>query len=391
MVISASKDKTIKIWNVETGEEIRTFVGHTKEVNDCAFSPDGSKIVSASEDNTLRLWDVNINSESKILTSKRNSIAPRSCVFSSDGKFILYVNWSGFTYLLDVNTGEEIRRYKGLSSIHPLASICNFSPDGTKVVSALKEIMIWDFNTGEIIKTFVGHSSSVKDCAFSPNGDLLVTVSVDNTLKIWDVKSNSNQKNFEDHSHEMSVPSVIISPDGLKILSAGFYGDLKLWDAKTFNLLRKFERDKGIHHQCNFSPDGKRIISCGKRFKILDTLTGTEVKIFSESSVVGGCAFTPDGKYIITFSLDGIIRYWDPLTFSELKTIQTNNKKIRYLAISPDSSKIACAFRSKNDLILWDLESGLVCRKFIGHSDSVNHCVFHQVETIFSPPLMMAQ
>lgn len=383
-VISASKDMTVKIWDVETGKELITFTGHTRKVNDCAFSPDGSKIVSVSEDGYVKLWDVNKGQEFSDFKSYRNDESPRGCVFSPDGKFILYVPWWGSPKLIDAKTGEKIRDFRGLYSPFPLATFCLFSPDGSKVVSALSEIVIWDTNTGETLKTLVGHGKIVRDCAFSPDGKKLVSVSVDQFLKVWDITSESEKKKFRDYSHEENVPTVVASPDTTKFLSADYFGKLKLWDSKTLDLLMEFKRDRGTHNQCNFTPDGKRLISSGKRFKIWETETGKEIATFGEESGGGGCAFTSNEKHIITFSKDRIIRYWDPLTFSELKTIQTHYKNINKIDISANSKlMISCHHyvvnkddRNQKDIILWDLENGVEIGKFFGHTDVIYNFTF---------------
>ncbi|TFG03704.1 MAG: DUF4062 domain-containing protein [Promethearchaeota archaeon] len=376
-VISASKDMTVKMWDVETGKEVRTFIGHTNKVNDCAFSPDGSKIISASEDGYLKLWNVNNGQEFSEFKSCRADDSPRGCVFSPDGKFILYAPWWGTPILKDANTGETIRNFKGLYSPFPVANFCLFSPDGSKVVSALKEIMIWDTNTGEILKNLIGHGKNVRDCAFSPDGKKLVSVSFDNSWRVWDLTSESEINKFGDYSHEEDVPTVVASPDGKKFLSADYFGKLKLWDSKTLDLVREFKRDTGTHNQCNFSPDGKKIISSGKRFKVWDAETGNEITTFGEDSKGGGCAFTSNEKYIITFSKDRIIRYWDPLKFSELKAIQTNYKNINKIDISSNSKlMVSCHLYVQKDINLWDLENGVEIGKFKGHTDVISNFTF---------------
>src|SRR5450759_1000680 len=67
-IVSASGDKTLKIWDAATGRELHTLTGHTKSVRACAVSPDGTWIVSASSDKTLKIWDVATGTERTTLT-----------------------------------------------------------------------------------------------------------------------------------------------------------------------------------------------------------------------------------------------------------------------------------------------------------------------------------
>ena len=133
-VVSASQDKTLKVWDAETGRELRALKGHTESVDACAFSPDGARVVSASRDETLRLWDA--------------------------------------------ETGRELRTLKGHTDG---ATACAFSPDGARVVSASqdKTLKVWDAETGRELRTLKGHTGSVYACAFSPDGARVVSASQD--------------------------------------------------------------------------------------------------------------------------------------------------------------------------------------------------------------------
>ena len=143
-VVSASNDKTLKLWDAETGQEIRTLKGHTKQVHYCAFSPDGARVVSASLDKTVKLWDA--------------------------------------------ETGRELRTFKGHTE--PVDD-CAFSPDGARVVSASRDttLQLWDAETGQEIRTLKGHTYRVNACAFSPDGARVVSASDDRTLKLWDAET----------------------------------------------------------------------------------------------------------------------------------------------------------------------------------------------------------
>ncbi|NCQ97801.1 MAG: hypothetical protein GPJ11_00005, partial [Microcystis aeruginosa L211-101] len=143
-LVSGSWDKTIKLWNVETGQEIRTLKGHDNYVTSVNFSPDGKTLVSGSWDKTIKLWNV--------------------------------------------KTGQEIRTLKGH---YALVSSVNFSPDGKTLVSGSNDytIKLWNVETGQEIRTLKGHDSFVQSVNFSPDGKTLVSGSADNTIKLWDVET----------------------------------------------------------------------------------------------------------------------------------------------------------------------------------------------------------
>lgn len=82
-IVSGSWDKTLKLWDTETGEELATLKGHTGEVNACAFSPDGKKIISGSPDKTPKLWSVEEKKEIATINGFTDVVV--SCAFSLDG------------------------------------------------------------------------------------------------------------------------------------------------------------------------------------------------------------------------------------------------------------------------------------------------------------------
>jgi hypothetical protein len=137
--VSASSDKTLKVWDLETGRELRTLQGHVSHVRGVAISPDGRRAVSASSDKTLKVWDL--------------------------------------------ETGLELRTLQGHSrAVNGVA----VSPDGRRAVSASEDttLKVWDLETGGELRTLQGHSIAVSGATVSAEGRLVVSTSWDNTLKV---------------------------------------------------------------------------------------------------------------------------------------------------------------------------------------------------------------
>jgi predicted NACHT family NTPase len=112
-VLTGSRDKTAKLWDVTTGKEIRTFSGHSDSINSVAFSPDGEYVITAGWDKLAQLWEVNTGKEIRTLSGHSDSI--RSVAFSRDGKYILTGSSDQTAKLWDVTTGKEIRTFSGHS------------------------------------------------------------------------------------------------------------------------------------------------------------------------------------------------------------------------------------------------------------------------------------
>jgi WD40 repeat protein len=225
-IASAGNDRIIRLWNAHTGELLKTLTGHIENVNTIAFSPDGNTIASGSgrlvylgggEDQgtcvgqEIRLWNPNTGEPIKTLighTSVVNSVA-----FSPNGNTIASGSghWMGYegTYsageeirLWNVDTGELLKTLTGHKNV---VSSVAFSPDGNLIVSGDwwyhwvnghlssgavgGEIRVWDAHTGELLKTLTGHTGEVSSVAFSPDGKTLASGRTDGTILLWDFSS----------------------------------------------------------------------------------------------------------------------------------------------------------------------------------------------------------
>jgi WD40 repeat protein/uncharacterized protein YecT (DUF1311 family) len=289
--LSGSWDGSMKLWDVATGDEIRTF----KESDDVsvyavAISPDGHNALSGS-DNKLKLWD--IATGEKIRSFKEGHTGIESAVvFSSDGRYAISggsVSDDNGLILWDITTGEKIRNFEskkttswGWINLNAVNSIA-FSPDGRYALSLSfnsAEMMLWDVATGKGIRTFTGHLGVIESVAFSPDGRYALSGSGDRTIKMWDVTTGKEIRTFKGHSN--IVKSVAFSPDGRYVLSASGDKTLKLWDIATGKEIRTFEGHQESVNSAAFSSDGRYALSGSEDYtvKLWDINTGKEIRTF---------------------------------------------------------------------------------------------------------------
>ena len=187
--------KSLKIWDAASGQELRTIqTGNTDwsmgNTVFCAVSPDGTWIVSGSEDRnedkTLKIWDMASGQELHTLTGHTGW--PRSCAVSPDGSWIVSASVDKTLRIWDTASGQELRILTGHTG---KVEACAISPDGSWIVSASSDntLKIWDAASGRELRTLTGHTDEVQRCAVSPDGLWIVSASLDKTIRIWDAAS----------------------------------------------------------------------------------------------------------------------------------------------------------------------------------------------------------
>lgn len=214
-VVTASADKTARIWDAATHQQI-AVLRHDGFVLSAAFSPDGRRVVTALNDATARVWDAETYAQIAVL--KEGSVWPiQSAAFSPDGKRIVTASWHGTAQIWDAETYTQIAVLKGGSGL-PFHS-AEFSPDGRRVVTASQDrtASIWDAETHVQTVLLTGHGDAVKNAKFSPNGRQVVTASRDKTVRIWDADTGIQIALIRANG---SSSSAGFSPDGRRVIAA---------------------------------------------------------------------------------------------------------------------------------------------------------------------------
>jgi WD40 repeat protein len=348
-----SDDGPRKLWDARTGELISTVAGDIEcPVLSCAFSPDGHRYVTAGS-GPLILWDTESGSE---ISRHGWFHKVEDCTFSPDGKRILAPSEGYKLKIWEADTWKELVEMTGHQRE---ISACAFSPDGNQVVSAghLEQIMrTWDAKTGKEMAIMFGHSAYVNSCTFSPDGKHILSASDDNTLRVWNAKS------------EGTVPLTLgvtcaYSPNERRIVS-GYYDATKISDPKTG---KHIWLRPGLDNFSSYSPDGSRIASVVLRDKesgegeLIQWEAETKRKIAAmPSGYSHACAYSPDGKTIVSRSSrseKSFLRLWDAQTMKELVKLKPLGTDPRSCIFSPDGRRIAASLYHV-ELIVWDLSTG---------------------------------
>jgi WD40 repeat protein len=392
---SASYDKTVRVWDSTTGQKIRILRGHTHPVYCVAFGPDGRRLVSGADDSTVRVWDVTTGQEAAFSPLKGHTAGVSSVAFSPDGRWLASACEGSIVLVWDATTGAP--KHKPLGAATSGATAVAFSPDGRRFVAGSLEgtITVWDVATGQLLRTLTGHTSGVSCVAFSPDGRRLASSSLGGVIKVWDLDAMSPEpRTLKDHSwqsgqepltlmgHTGSISQVAFGPDGMQFASAGADGTIKVWDARGDPEARTLE-SKTVA----FSPDGKWLASTSwntTTFELRGSTTGQEIHKFNgHTAQVTDVAFSPDGKLIASAGSDKTVKLWDLATGDELHTFEGHTDAVGHVAFSPDGKLIASGGYDTT-VKLWHVATGQPLCSLAGHTNDINSLAFSPDGTLLA-------
>ncbi len=349
---TASHAHTVRLRDAQSGECLHTLEGHTDYVNSASFSPDGQRIVSASYDHTVRIWDAQ---SGECLHTLGHISAVSSASFSPNGQRIVSASYDNTVRIWDKQSGERLRMLEGHTRNVNSAS---FSPDGRRIVSASWDntVRIWDAQSGDSLRTLEGHTWGVNSASFSPDGQRIVSASNDKTVRIWDAQSGDSLRTLEGHTSP--VLSASFSPDGQRIVSASWDHTVRIWDAQSGDSLRTLKGHTDYVNSASFSPDGKRIVSASddKTVRIWDASTGECLAIKKMPWSVEYASFHPEDPYVVVMSGSRFVCIWNAST-RHLQPYEGHTAYVRSASFSPDGRFIVSASDDKT-VRLWDASTG---------------------------------
>ncbi|ACB51524.1 WD-40 repeat-containing serine/threonine protein kinase [Crocosphaera subtropica ATCC 51142] len=232
LAVSGGEDKTVRVWNTETGSLLQTFSGHGDGVRSVTVSHDGNVIASASADQTIKLWNTATGELIRTLTAHQDSLW--SVEISPDQQIIASASADETIKLWNMATAEVIRTLRGHSG---WVFSATFSPDGKRLASGGKDgtVKLWDVQTGQMLQTLSDHQDAVRSVAFSPDGNYLASGSWDGTVKVWEMATGKVLSTFSEHSDR--IVAVTFSRDGQRLVSGSIDETLQVWDWQNQRLL----------------------------------------------------------------------------------------------------------------------------------------------------------
>ncbi|MBD2363161.1 PD40 domain-containing protein [Anabaena minutissima FACHB-250] len=342
VLVSGSQDRTIKLWQVSNGREMFTLERNGfGEVKSIAISPDGKKIAGSS-----KIWDLKTG---ELLRSYMRSYNEYSYVaFSPDGQTIAIGSYNESILIRSSSTGEILHNLECQGHVSAPIAI---SPNGEFLATSAYRtyvsfpvnnftdwecIQIWNLKTRKRIHHIAGHFDEVRDVAFSPDSQILASGSIDGAIKLWNVKTAELIRTINENAEErykLSFQAYIKNPqlnknirntESIKCITFNHQGSIlasssstintiNLWNPITGQLIRTLSGHSSPVNWITFSPDGTILASGSKdkTIKLWQIDTGHEISTFSDHADELNCVtFSPDGHILASCDAGGNIKIW---------------------------------------------------------------------------------
>jgi WD40 repeat protein/DNA-binding SARP family transcriptional activator len=338
-----STDGAVRLWDVGAGRQIMVLAGHRGPVGDLTWSPDGSRVLTGGADGTARIWDVTAQGSREWLTLAGHTDQVRSVQYSPDGSSILTSSSDGTARLWDASSGSEVGRFTDPNG----GDAAVFSPDGSRVVTSGPPPAIWNLSGLQIrtMKLVPGDEIRFPSAAFAPDGKVIAVGGVNSGRTIlWDV-STGRPIQIVHHSDGLVVRGVAFSPDG-SLLGTASVDTGQISDLRSGAAVATLKGHESNVHSIDFSPDGRLVVtgSADGTARVWDVPSGRlRLTLGGHSASVSDATFSPDGNLIATAGEDNTARLWDVSTSRQLLKLTGHSFGLTAVAFSPDGSRLATA------------------------------------------------
>jgi WD40 repeat protein len=386
----------IRVWDVDTGKELRRFEGHAKPVHSISLSADGRRALSWSDDH-LWLWDTDSGKEVQHLAEMNGQATTvTAALLCPDGHQALLGYYNQNVAVHDADKDREIRRFEGRAGTPQALAV---SADGRRAFVGhvlleqtngnvrVKEftVRLWDVATGKELRRYTGHTQQITSVALSRDGRLGVSGSWDASVRVWDLggapAGNAGEVRRMQDDQQMQF-YVAFSADGRRAVGAAA-GGAYVWDVGSGKLTRRLSGPPLFVKAVEFLPDSRRAILAGGdgSLRVWDADTGMAVRDFAGHKTAIRClAVSRDGRRVLSgagfVELDGgkpvvrdgrtvytdcAVRVWDAETGEELRRFEGHALPVDQVSLSADGRRALS--RSVQELCLWDVDNGKEIRR----------------------------
>lgn len=340
-LISSAIDGTVRVWDLESFQNVDTFKMEEAGVVQAAMNPDKSRVVTVNQGGSLRLWGL-LPSEHREVFSI-NSVGACGIAYQPGGTLLAVSDCFESISLWDTLTGQLVKTFTTTKGTYDPT----FSLDGSYLAAIdYDDFVIWQIETGEE-KRFPTGQFGIWTIALNPDGTQAATIDMSNTARLLDTATGEILFTLEAYTETLSAGEYVnlaFSPDGSQLATSGGTS-AKIWDTATGEEFLRLPVPPDTYIPAiAYSPDGFRLAACSQWGQVYVWNAKTGEKIMDLVGLSGPCldiAYSPDGKYLATADVAATTQVWDADTGISLLTLSTHTKEVIYLTFSSDSKYLA--------------------------------------------------
>lgn len=375
LLASSGDSLEIQLWDVRTGECQQTLKGHKSWIGAVVFgrNNNGEVLASGSNDGEIRLWEIETGTCFQVIQGSDRSIQALS--FDALSHKLASGSTDKLVKLWNIETGECSHQ---LSGHRDWVRTVSLSTGGRLLASGSDDrtIKLWNTETGECFKTIEAHKTRVWSVAFSQDHKTLVSGSDDRTIKLWDLRTGQCKKTLWGSSR--GVWSIAFSADAKTIYCGSDDHRIQLWDVQTAQNLPSLSGHKGRVRTISLA-DSANLLASGsddKTVKLWNKTTGECLQTLKEhSDWVWSVEFSADGKLLASGSLDHTVILWDTQTKKHLKTLTGHTQFVWSVVWSPSEPILASGSADKT-VRLWEPNEGRCLKVLEGHQHQIASLAF---------------
>lgn len=304
------RNGAVKVYEVASGKEVHTFIGHAGAINDICFVGTQS-VCSASNDTTLSVWS--IKQGIRLATLKGHSRGIHGCASDKAGKNVVSVSWDTSIKVWEGRSGKLLSTLKTQGQHNTPINCVTFHPEGQLVAvgSWDASVKIWDTFNQKRLKVLKGHRSSVQACAYAPSGRHIVSAALDGEVKVWSTKSGTAVGTIT--GHHFPVNAITFTPNGQYLTTASSDKVVKVWSGTLGQQVCSIgSTDLGFVHKLVLDHQSQSVTVGYHDGHVRQFNVQTKAEIFAvrpHSAAIVGLAHHKN--FHMSASADGSIKVWD--------------------------------------------------------------------------------